>query len=167
MKEERREGFPPIVNHKTNILILGTFPAGKLTRKKKEYYADDKKNPFWKILGGVFDLIDLESKTYKEKKSFLYKNKIGIWDIIQSHTGQGSPDSNIKNPIINNFENFFKKHPSIKIIIFNKENVSKKYLKLMKNKRICFLPSSSGANTHLNLKKKLKIWRNSLRKIIK
>ncbi|HKL47696.1 MAG TPA: hypothetical protein VJ878_03425 [Candidatus Izemoplasmatales bacterium] len=47
-----RQPFKPLVNHKSKILILGSFPSVK--SRKEDFYYMHPKNRFWQILSHLF-----------------------------------------------------------------------------------------------------------------
>ncbi|MBU3206980.1 DNA-deoxyinosine glycosylase [Clostridium algidicarnis] len=95
------EGFDPIIDKNCEILILGTMP-GKVSFKKQEYYAL-KRNQFWKVIFSIFGE-DMDDDNYESKKALLLNNKIAIWDVLKSCDRENSSDSNIKNPVVNDFK---------------------------------------------------------------
>jgi hypoxanthine-DNA glycosylase len=89
------------------------------------------------------------SITYKEKKLFLLKNKLALWDVIESCERDGSSDNKIKNEVINNFEALFNTH-DFKKVIFNGKKAAKlfkqKYKGLLTRAEFITLNSSSNQN---------------------
>lgn len=153
-------GFKPIIDSGCQILILGTMPSAE-SIKKQEYY-EYKRNHFWKI---IFSLYDRElMDNYEDKKAFLLKNHIAIWDVLESCERDDSSDTSIRNPKVNDFNWLFNQYPNINSIYFNGKTAEKLYQKLIgKNtgnrfKNITTLPSTSPANA-VEFVKKLKEWR--------
>jgi hypoxanthine-DNA glycosylase len=147
--------FPPIADTQSRILILGTMP-GKISLSKQEYYAHPQ-NAFWKI---VFELFEKEFvETYYCKKEFLLKKQVGLWDVLQTCERESSADSDIQEEIVNDFETFFKFHPSITHIFFNGNNPFIYFKRHQKNIPLPFsiLPSTSPANA-IPFTKKLNAW---------
>lgn len=85
--------FGPVYDKNSSILILGSMPSVK-SREQKFYYGHPQ-NRFWKVLCAVFQ--ETEPGTIDEKKAFLYRNHIALWDVIASCDIIGSSDSSIKN----------------------------------------------------------------------
>ena len=83
----------PVYDKDSKILILGSFPSVK-SREQKFFYGHSQ-NRFWRVLSNVFK--DNLPNTVEEKKAFLLKHKIAVWDVIASCEIIGSSDSSIRN----------------------------------------------------------------------
>ena len=83
--------FPPLYDEESTILILGSFPSVK-SREQMFFYGHPQ-NRFWKVIAKVFE--QNVPNTIEEKKDFLHKNHIAIWDVIYSCDIIGSSDSSI------------------------------------------------------------------------
>jgi len=80
------------------VLILGSFPSVK--SREISFYYGHKQNRFWKMLCGYFQ--EEIPATVEDKKDFLLRNKIALWDIATSCEIEGSADATIKNAEIAN-----------------------------------------------------------------
>lgn len=87
----------PVWNSEAEILILGSFPSVK-SREEAFFYAH-KRNRFWSVASAVFD--EEKPESVEEKKAFLLKNHIALWDVIKSCDIMGSSDASIKNVTAN------------------------------------------------------------------
>lgn len=157
----RKTAFPPIVDHNSRILLLGTMPSEESLRKQ-EYYGH-KSNQFWKI---IFSLYNKPlSLNYRERVALLLEKGIALWDVLQSCEGEGSADSNIRNEEANDFGHLFAEHPQIKHIFFTSrkaEEFYKKYVGLKKNITYATLPSPSTAYASMTFIQKLERWQSIL-----
>ena len=98
MKEMTVEhDFAPIYDENSRILILGTMPSVK--SREQGFYYGHKQNRFWKVLANVTR--DTLPETIEEKKAFLLRNHIAIWDVIKKCDIVGSSDASIKNAEVN------------------------------------------------------------------
>lgn len=156
-----KRAFPPIADSDSTILILGTMP-GEKSLELQEYYGN-RGNQFWKLL---YTILGKEfSLNYEDRKRLLKDNKIALWDVLAFCEREGSLDSNIKNEVPNDFEEFYSGHPQIKKVFFSSKNAEKyydKYVGRKDNLTYNTLPSSSGANATLSFSQKLEIWKNIL-----
>jgi hypoxanthine-DNA glycosylase len=154
---ERISSFPPIIFKDSKILILGSVPGIK-SLEMQEYYAHPQ-NKFWKIL---FELFDTEfTIDYSKKLKFLEKNKIAVWDVIDSCERVGSLDSKIKNEVTNDILNLLEEFPNIKALYCNGGKSFKNVQKMVGknfNIPIYLLPSTSPLHT-ISLEKKLEAWK--------
>lgn len=142
--------FKPIYDNKSKILILGTMPSIK-SRANKFYYSNPT-NRFFKIMETLFNTKLLNND---DKKAFLLKNKIALWDVCKECDILASSDSSIKNIIPNDISIILNSAP-IKAIFTTGKTAYKLYQKyIFPNTKIeaISLPSSSSANASYSLNK--------------
>ncbi len=96
--------FPPLYDKDSRILVLGSFPSVK--SREQNFFYGHPQNRFWKTVAGV--LSEDVPQTIEEKKKFLHRNHIALWDVIHSCDIEGSSDSTIRNVILNNLDVIFK-----------------------------------------------------------
>ena len=136
----------PFYNKDSKILILGSFPSVK-SREEGFYYAHPK-NRFWPVLASIF------KEEIVDKKEFLKKHNIALFDVCASCEIKGSSDASIKEVKPNDLSQILKES-KIKIIFLNGKTASNLYKKYMKNIELptITLPSTSPANATVNLEK--------------
>lgn len=158
--QNRISSFPPIIDDRSKILILGSIPGVK-SLEKQQYYAHPQ-NKFWKI---IFELLNEEfTEDYSERVRILKKHQIALWDVIDSCERKGSLDSEIKNEEANQIAELLQKHPNIQAIFCNGGKSYKNLQKILgKNFRIpvILLPSTSPLHT-VSFEKKLDDWKKIL-----
>lgn len=157
-----KKSFDPISNSETSVLILGTMPGDK-SLELNEYYGHSR-NRFWKIISTITNN-DLPL-TYADKKSLLFKIKIGIWDVAHKATRKGSLDSAIEEEEPNDLNTFISKHKNLKVIGFNgtkSELLFDKYFIRQNKIRYVSLPSTSPANTTIDFDNICKQWQQILK----
>jgi len=162
----KKDGFKPIVDKKTEILILGTMP-GDISIQTGEYYANSK-NQFWKIIFKIFNN-GLWEISYNNKTELLLKNKIGLWDVLTKAERAGSLDSNIHGEEFNNFKKLFTEFPKLRIVVFNGKKAAdyfKGFKSIPKNKEYYILPSTSSANTWKTFDQKYQEWKEILKNTV-
>lgn len=152
----RISSFPPIVSKDSKLLILGSVPGIK-SLEMQEYYAHPQ-NKFWRIL---FELFQEDfTADYAEKIELLKKNKIAVWDVIDSCERKGSLDTEIKNEAHHDILQLLQDFPSIKVIFCNGQKSFKSLRKILPDDlkiAILVLPSTSPAYT-IPYQQKLKDW---------
>ena len=148
--------IPPLYDENSRILILGSFPSVR-SREAKFFYGHPQ-NRFWKVTSDVFG--EDVPQTIDEKKAFLFRNHIALWDVIGSCDIEGSSDSSIRNVTANDLDVILD-HADIKQIFVNGKTAYKYYRKYSENKTgrpaIC-LPSTSPANAAWSVDRLIEAW---------
>lgn len=148
--------IPPLYNEKSKILILGSFPSVK--SREEGFFYGHPQNRFWKVTSAVFG--EDTPQTVPEKKDFLLRNHIALWDVIGSCDITGSSDSGIKNVTANDLSVILDK-ADIKQIYVNGKTAYKYYVKYSEEKNgrpaIC-LPSTSPANAAWSVERLTDAW---------
>lgn len=150
----------PVFDGNSKILILGSFPSVK-SREQMFFYGHPK-NRFWKVLASVFD--DTLPLTVNEKRAFLLKHGVAVWDVIASCDIIGSSDSSIRNVKPNDIE-IILSAADIKAIFVNGKTAEKYYNKYLKEKvhrEAVLLPSTSPANAKLTLENLANLWEKKI-----
>lgn len=139
----------PFYDKNSEILILGSMPSKK-SRELGFYYMHPQ-NRFWKILSIVFN--DNKINTIDDKKSFLKRHHIALYDVLSSCEINGSSDISIKNPKVNDFTEILN-NSNIKYIYTTGKvayNLYNKYCYPSLKIKAIYLPSTSSANCKVNL----------------
>jgi hypoxanthine-DNA glycosylase len=148
--------FPPLIEKDAKILILGSFPSVK-SREQSFFYMHPQ-NRFWKILGALFNE-DSYSMSIEERKEFIIKHHIGLYDVIEECDIKGSDDNTISNVVPTNLKKLIE-GTNIRTI-FLLGNKSYEYFVKYNPELVDIgikLPSSSPANASMNLDKLIKAW---------
>ena len=148
--------FEPVYNEKSGILILGSLPSVK--SREQGFYYGHPQNRFWKVLAAV--LCCPLPTTIEEKKSMLLKNRIALWDVIESCDIIGSSDSSIKNVTPADLNRVLFQ-TNIREIFGNGQKACalyRKYCRKTVGREIVCLPSTSPANAACSLEQLLERW---------
>ncbi len=145
--------FEPYYNKDSQILILGSIPSVK-SRELGFYYMHPQ-NRFWKVLSRVFD--EEVPLTIEDKKLFLKRHNIALWDVLDSCEIKGSSDASIKNVKVNNIKELLEKTDIKRIYVTGKKayNLYNKYCYKDVLVKAIYLPSTSGANCVFSFEKLL------------
>ena len=157
MKKHILHPIPPFFDKDSKILILGSFPSVK-SREQMFFYGHPQ-NRFWKVIARVFE--DEVPVTIPEKKAFLTKHHIAMWDVIGSCDIEGSSDSSISNVVANDLSEILD-HSEVKRIFVNgktAEKYYKRYIEPKTGKKAVCLPSTSPANAAWDLENLYAAWR--------
>ena len=150
----------PVFDKESEILILGSFPSVK--SRESGFFYGHPQNRFWKVLSAVFD--ERCPDTIDEKRSFLLKNHVAVWDVIASCDITGSADSSIKNVCANDLNVILDK-ADIRAIFVNGRTAEKMYIRYIEPKikrTATCLPSTSPANAAWSLERLISEWKNKL-----
>ncbi len=146
----------PVYDKDSEILILGSFPSVK--SREEGFFYGHPQNRFWKVVASVFG--EGVPQSIDEKKRFLLRNHIALWDVIKSCDIEGSSDASIKNVIANDLNEIFN-IADIKAIYVNGKTALKYYKKYTEptigRSAIC-LPSTSPANAAWNVERLVEAW---------
>ncbi len=158
---ERLVAFPPVCREDARVLILGSMPS--VASLQEGFYYGHPRNAFWRILAEVFNAplpSDIESK-----KALLTGNRIALWDALNACQREGSLDSAIREPELNDFGALFTRCPCIEKVLFNGGTAHRLFMKrgagFLTGRRWAVMPSTSPAYT-LSYERKLALWRQAL-----
>ena len=156
-KQKQVHPIPPIYSRSSRVLILGSFPSVR-SREEGFYYAHPQ-NRFWKVLANVFG--EAVPASIPEKKAFLLRNGIALWDSIASCELHGSADSSIANALPNDLSPILCACPGIRIFTNGKASDAcyhRHILPLTRVTATC-LPSTSPANAAWSLPRLCEAWK--------
>ncbi len=147
----------PVFDKDSKILILGSFPSVK--SREEGFFYGHPQNRFWKVTSQVFG--EELPVTIDEKKAFLIRNHIAVWDVIGSCEIEGSSDSSIRNVTVNDLSVILDT-ADIRAIFLNGKKAEQYYKKYifpaLKRDAVC-LPSTSPANAAWSLDKLTDAWK--------
>lgn len=146
--------IPPLYDENSKILILGSFPSVK--SREAQFFYGHPQNRFWRVVSGVFG--EECPATIDEKRTFLLKNNIAVWDVIQSCDIEGSSDSSIKNVTPNDLSVILDNAP-IERIFVNGGTAYKYFEKYNKHLTATRMPSTSPANAAFSLERLKEEWK--------
>lgn len=152
--------FGPVFDADSEVLILGSFPSVK-SRENRFYYGHPQ-NRFWKLLAGIYG--GGVPAAIEDKKSFLLRNRIALWDVIASCDIVGSSDSSIRN-VTGNDMNVILEKARIRGIMANGGKAYQLFCRYCLREGqppLYKLPSTSPANAAWSLERLTAAWRETL-----
>lgn len=152
--------LPPVVSSATRLLILGSFP-GVASLAARQYYGHPQ-NHFWRILQAFWPSTHREMviDSYESRIEWLLDHGLGLWDVYGSCERQGSLDSAIRNPEVNDFARLAARCQALRAIAHNGGESYKQAGQLtLPGVLIHRLPSTSPANATWSFERKLAAWR--------
>ncbi|MBP3877241.1 MAG: DNA-deoxyinosine glycosylase [Lachnospiraceae bacterium] len=148
--------FEPVCDAESRVLILGSFPSVK--SRECGFYYGHPQNRFWKVTAAVCGCG--VPATTVEKKDFLHKNRIALWDTIASCRIRGSGDSSIRDAVPNEIGRVLQAAP-IRLILCNGTtswNLFRKYCMTDGMPHAMKMPSTSPANAAWSLERLTEAW---------
>ncbi len=162
--------IPPVWDSESRVLILGTMPSPK-SREAGFFYMHPQ-NRFWKVLPAVFgealrcsnNSPDREA-VILERRDFLLRHHIALWDVLASCQISGAADSSIKNAKPNDFEQILGHSKISRVFCTGKtawslweKTCAEKYEEPYQLTVEC-LPSTSPANAACSLEKLIEAYK--------
>ena len=111
-----KHNIEPVYDSRSRILILGSFPSVK--SREAGFFYGHPKNRFWRVTAEVFN--ENVPVSTEEKKAFLLRNHIALWDVIAKCDIERSSDSSIKNVVANDLSVIFQTADIEKIFVNGK-----------------------------------------------
>lgn len=162
MSEARLQGLGPVVDAHTRLIVLGSFP-GVASLRAQQYYGHPQ-NAFWKILGELWGL-PLAQRPYVERLQALRDHGLGLWDVYASCEREGSLDSDIREPVLNDLASLRQHCPSLEAIAHNGgESFRHARHTRTLGLPVYRLPSTSPANASWSFERKRDAWAEVLRR---
>ena len=145
------ESLKPFIYPEAEILILGSLPSIK-SREDNFFYAH-KTNRFYKVLAAIYN--EKPPQNLDEKKDFLKRHKIALYDTIYSCYIHGSSDASIKDITPTNIKELIKGTNIKKIFTTGKLSYDTyvKYIQDDVGIKAVPLPSTSAANASMSFDK--------------
>jgi len=148
--------IPPVYDERSEILILGSFPSVK--SREEQFFYGHPQNRFWRVVAAVFG--EDVPRTIEEKKAFLLRNRVALWDVLASCEIVGSADQTIRSAVPNDLTPILRA-ANIRRIFVNGRKAEQLYNKLIApkigRKAVC-LPSTSPANAAKSLEQLVREW---------
>ena len=148
--------LPPFVPERSRVLILGSFPSVE-SRRQAFYYAH-KTNRFFPALAKAFQ--EETPISIPERKAFLVKHRIALYDVLFSCDIEKSKDDTIENPTPIDLESILSKAPIRAIFTTGKK--AETLFRQFFDEDFIPLPSSSSANARMSLEELATIYADKI-----
>ena len=162
----RLQGLPPVVDARTRFLVLGSFP-GVRSLQRQQYYAHPH-NQFWKILQALWPHAPWPADgDYAARCACALALGLGIWDVYAACEREGSLDSAIRNPLLNDFPALLSRCPQLEGIGHNGAESHRHVRAVLQalqpsglegRVQVHKLPSTSPANASWSFDRKRAAW---------
>ena len=147
MTDEIKRSFPPVVDERTRLLLLGSLP-GEQSLARRQYYGNPR-NHFWRLMSAVVGA-DLVGLSYEQRLRALLDAGVGLWDTVGAATRRGSLDGAIRGHEPNALPELVAGLPGLRAVGFNggkSAALGMKQLGGVPRLALIALPSSSPAYT--------------------
>jgi TDG/mug DNA glycosylase family protein len=101
---EHMHMIDPVYDERSRVLLLGSFPSPK--SREMGFYYGHPQNRMWKVLARVMDE-PVVAQTASERKAFLLRNRIAMWDVLARCSIEGASDASIRNMQPNDLSRIF------------------------------------------------------------
>jgi hypoxanthine-DNA glycosylase len=153
-------GLPPLVSPQTRLVILGSFP-GAASLAAGQYYGHPR-NHFWPVLQAIWPSSpgSICASSYQIRSEWLLSKGLGLWDVYASCEREGSLDSQIRHPVLNDLASLIQRCPNLAAIAHN-GGESFRHARHTEplGLPVYRLPSTSPANASWSFERKLAAWR--------
>jgi TDG/mug DNA glycosylase family protein len=141
------QDIAPFYDPDSRILILGSLPS--IGSRKAHFYYAYRTNRFFAVLASLFE--EKEPLGTEERKAFLKRHHIALYDVIWECDIQASSDSSIRNAVPNDLS-LIRKQAKIQAVFTTGKTASRLYREYDGEDNI-ELPSPSAANAAMSLLK--------------
>lgn len=147
------EGFAPVFDGGSRVLILGSFPSVK--SRREGFYYGNPQNRFWGMLSRFFG--EPLPKSVEEKRALVLGHGVALWDMVASCEIEGSADDSIRGEHVADVGDLFR-HAPIECVLCNGTKAYELYLRTgpLPAKK---MPSTSPANPRY----REEVWHSALR----
>lgn len=159
-----KRSFPPIVDARSQVLVLGTLP-GEESLRRQQYYAHPR-NLFWPIVFALFGASP--PADYAARLAFIAAHGIALWDVCEVGERERSADTTIRGERPNAIHVLLDDHPSILSVAFNGTTARRlhdRYFPRRPELTYLALPSTSPAHATIGFTTKLARW-TALREVL-
>ncbi len=154
-------GFGPFFRPDSRLLILGSFPSRK--SRENHFFYGHPQNRFWPLAAALFG--DAVPRDIPEKKAFLARHGIALYDVIESCSIVGSSDSSIRDVTPADLRPILDGSRIGSRVFANGKTAWRLFEKIqypLLGIHAACLPSTSPANASFSMDRLLGLWREAL-----
>ena len=139
----------PVWDARSRVLLLGTMPSPK--SREMGFFYGHPRNRMWPVLAGLFG--EEMPQTAGERRAFLLKHRIAMWDVLAACEITGASDSSIRDPVANDIRPILEGAP-IRAIFTTGQKALRLYdrhILPLTGREAAGLPSTSPANCAVSM----------------
>ena len=91
------QGIPPTFDGNSRVLVLGTMASPR--SRETGYNYGHPQNRFWRVMAALAG--ESLPTTNDEKRAFVLRHGIALWDVLAECTIKGASDASIADPVPN------------------------------------------------------------------
>ena len=91
------QGIPPTFDENSRVLVLGTMASPR--SRETGYNYGHPQNRFWRVMAALAR--EDVPATNDEKRAFVLRHRIALWDVLAECTIRGASDASISEPVAN------------------------------------------------------------------
>ncbi len=175
------QGFEPVFNECSRILVLGSFPS--VASRAAQFYYGNPRNRFWQVIAACLDVPTppnegasgggdsarvTAEQSIAAKTQLLLDGGVALWDVIESCDIKGSSDASIKNVVPADVPRILET-AQISAVVCNGATAGrlyKRFLQWQVGLDAYVLPSTSPANAAWSTERLIERWRDVLRPLL-
>ena len=149
--------FEPVWDERSRILILGSFPS--VRSRMTEFYYGHPQNRFWPLLARLYG--DDVPQTNAERRAFVLRHGIALWDVLASCTIAGADDASIRRPVANDLRPLLETAQIRAIFTTGTKahSLYQRYCREQTGMEDMLLPSTSPANCRISQEQLVEAYR--------
>lgn len=117
MAENELRGLPPVVDGRSRVLVLGSFPSVK-SLAAGAYYGNPL-NQFWTLAALAFGVDPPAAPPGPARHAWALERGLAIWDVLAACVRPGSLDRDIRDPRPNDVAGLLAAWPAIARVALN------------------------------------------------
>ena len=147
--------FEPVFDGDSRVLVLGSFPS--VASRSEGFFYGHPQNRFWRVMARVFG--EDVPASIEEKRAFLLRSRVALWDVAAECAVQGSSDSSIRDAVPTDLPRIFSA-AHIARVFLNGKKAASLYKKFYGESGVCAecLPSTSPANAAWSMERLTAEW---------
>ena len=154
--------FEPVFDADSRVLVLGSFPS--VASRAEGFFYGHPQNRFWRVMARVFG--EDVPVSIEEKRDFLLRSHVALWDVTASCGVQGSSDASIRDAVPSDLSRIFSA-ARIARVFLNGKKAAALYKQFYGETGIgaeC-LPSTSPANAAWTFERLVTEWQKVAREV--
>ena len=109
--------FEPVFDSRSRVLVLGSFPS--VASRSSGFFYGHPQNRFWRVMARVFG--EEVPVSIEEKRDFLLRSRVALWDVAALCEVQGSSDASIRGAVPTDLPRIFSTAQIVRVFLNGKK----------------------------------------------